>query len=157
MGNQRKLMDLIKTNLQQRAQLISSINSPIRPIMNLVAELERIENRINQLRLKLADYKTNSTEAAKKAESDAKIAEDLQASLADSTDAKSEEAMMKADKAVKISLQRVKDVNNDLLKCLLNISDSVQQLNYTQRQVNDMTFETLNKLRKNEQIAERKM
>merc|ERR1712072_1533967 len=60
---QRKLMSFINSRLQERAQLVASINSPIRPIMNLVADVERSENTIDQLRQKLADYKTKATEA----------------------------------------------------------------------------------------------
>merc|ERR1711981_1207950 len=154
---QRKLMSFINSRLQERAQLVASINSPIRPIMNLVADVERSENTIDQLRQKLADYKTKATEAANKVEKDSKIAEDLQSTLADSSDPKSEEAMMKADKTVKESLKQVKESNQVLLRCLLNISNSVEQLNITQKKVNDMTFDILSKLRRNEQVAERKM
>ena len=50
-------MDMIKSKMQQRSLLVASINSPIRPIMNVVAEVERVEFNINQLRLKLNDYK----------------------------------------------------------------------------------------------------
>ena len=77
--------------------------------------------------------------------------------MADSSDPKSEEAMMKADKTVKESLKQVKESNQVLLRCLLNISNSVEQLNITQKKVNDMTFDILSKLRRNEQVAERKM
>jgi len=151
-GQQRKLMSLISDHLQQRKQLVARINSPIRPIMNLVANIERSENRIEQLRLKLSAYKATATTASSKSESDSKIAEDLHAA-----ETKDEDALMKADKAAKESLERVKESNKMLLQCLLNISDAVQQLNSTQKQVNDITFETLGKLRRNEQITERKM
>ena len=55
---------MIKSNMQQRSLLVASINSPIRPIMNVVAEVERVEFNINQLRLKLNDYKSAATDAS---------------------------------------------------------------------------------------------
>ena len=158
-GSQKKYMDMIKSNMQQRSLLVASINSPIRPIMNVVAEVERVEFNINQLRLKLNDYKSAATDASAQLERDSKIAEDLQsaAAAADASDPKMEEAMMKADKKVKETRDKVKAANANLVKCLVNISNNVQVLNSTNKRVNDMTFDILSKLRRIEQIAERKM
>ena len=152
-------MDMIKSNMQQRSLLVASINSPIRPIMNVVAEVERVEFNINQLRLKLNDYKSAATDASAQLERDSKIAEDLQtaAAAADASDPKMEEAMMKADKKVKETRDKVKAANANLVKCLVNISNNVQVLNSTNKRVNDMTFDILSKLRRIEQVAERKM
>ena len=65
--------------------------------------------------------------------------------------------MMKADKRLKKHGIKSKLLMQNLVKCLVNISNNVQVLNSTNKRVNDMTFDILSKLRRIEQIAERKM
>jgi hypothetical protein len=152
---QKKYINHIQDLKVKRDSLVASVNSPIRPIMLEAVAVEKIEKGMSEMFATLQQAKDDATKAIAQAEIDANNLEKILSSVA--VGSSKEEEVFAPQAAARSSSTVAKELQGKVAQLSMNFTKLNMDYNKTVEKINGMTFETLSKLRLNEQKAEQEL